>query len=307
MPMPSVERSSKLIYALGSMLDNSDLVSIFNANGLCDRLGLDTISMGVTLSFVAECIEKNIITEKNIGGSLRFGSDNDLADLVIKTAHRRGIGEYLSLGSVRLAKEWGKDSEKFLYAVKGMEIAGHSARGLRPMSLAYATSTRGGSHHDGRPKYLVPDTDPGFVEQPWYVCNSENFTALGDSLVTCRFITERGFGSQINAELAETINAVTGFNFSIDEYRKTGARVYTLERYINCRRGLSREEDTLPWRVIHEPIPEGPAKGRRCTDAQLNAMLNVYYELRGYDQDGIPTDRTLAELKIPVTEGILSR
>jgi len=294
------------IYALGSMLDNSDLVSIFNANGLCDRLGLDTITMGVTLSFVAECIEKNIISEKNIRGSVHFGSDNDLADLVIKTAHCKGIGEYLALGSVRLAESWGKGSEKYLYAVKGMEIAGHSARGLRPMSLAYATSTRGGSHHDGRPKYLVPDTDPGFIEQPWYICNSENFTALGDSLVTCRFITERGFGSQINAELTETINAVTGFNFSIDEYRKTGARIYTLERHINCRRGLTREEDTLPWRVMHKPIPDGPAKGRRCTDAQLNAMLNVYYELRGYDQEGVPTEKTLAELGIPVLEKVLS-
>ncbi len=286
------------IYALGSMLENSDLISLFNANGLCDRLGLDTISMGVTLSFMAECFYHGIISEKDMGGSISFGSGNDLAELVELTAHREGIGKYLAEGSVRLAEKFGHETSRYLYAVKGMEIAGHSARGLRPMSLAYATSTRGGSHHDGRPKYLVPDSDPGFVQQPWYVCNSENFTALGDSLVACRFIIEKGFGSQINKELTETVNAVTGFDFSIDELRKTGARIYTMERYINCRRGLTRKDDTLPWRVMAEPIPDGPAKGRRCAEGQLKAMLDVYYELRGYDQTGMPTRDCLEELGI---------
>ncbi len=294
------------IYAFGSMLENSDLVSIFNANGLCDRLGLDTISMGVTLSFVAECIDNEIISEDDLGGSLSFGSSNDLEGLIKKTAAREGIGEFLALGSARLAKKFGKGSDRYLYAVKGMEIAGHSARGLRPMSLAYATSNRGGSHHDGRPKYLVPESDPGFVKQPWYVCNSENFTALGDSLVTCRFITERGFGSQINEELREVINAVTGFNFSIDEFHIAGTRIYIMERYINSRRGLTRDDDILPYRVMKEPIPDGPVKGRCCTEDQLEGMLSVYYELRGYNNDGIPTEKILAELEIPILPGVAS-
>jgi aldehyde:ferredoxin oxidoreductase len=252
--------------------------------------------MGVTMAFVAECLEKGIVTEKELGGDVPFGNGPAIPDLIRETAAREGIGEILSLGSAGISRRIGKDAYKYLYAVKSLELAGHSARGLRSMSLSYAVSTRGGSHHDGRPNYLSVDPDPGFALQPPYLVRNNHFTALGDSLVMCRFTTERGFGTPINESLAAMVNAVTGWSMSAEELEKIGERIYNLERLINVGRGVGRKDDTLPYRVMHEPIPDGPVKGRYCPEEKLNEMLDEYYALRGWTRDGVPTAEKLAEL-----------
>ncbi|MBT3198644.1 MAG: aldehyde ferredoxin oxidoreductase family protein [Phycisphaerales bacterium] len=284
------------IYAIGSMLDNADMNSIINGNHLCDLMGLDTISMGVTLSFVAECIERGIISEADFGGAVNFADGPGMVELIGKTARKEGIGAKLAKGSQRLAREFGGDAYKYLYAVKGLEIAGHSARGLRGMSLSYPTSTRGGSHHDGRPKYVMPESDPGFAPQPEYIQKNQYFTAFGDSMVICRFTAERGFGTMLNDDLARALNYVTGWDISLGEMEQIGERVYNLERMINTARGASRKDDTLPYRVMNEPIPDGPAKGRYCPQEELDTMLDEYYALRGWSPDGVPSDEKLVEL-----------
>ncbi|MBT4818498.1 MAG: aldehyde ferredoxin oxidoreductase, partial [Lentisphaerae bacterium] len=284
------------IYALGTMLDMTSIAPVIEANALCDRLGLDTISMGVTLAFVAECLERGVVTEEALGGGIGFDDADDLITAVQKTARRDGIGDLLAEGSVRLAERFGKDADRFVYAVKGLEIAGHSARGLRSLALGYATSTRGGSHHDTRPKYLFPETDPGFAGQPAYSVRSQNFTALGDSLVLCRFVEERLIGSENNDKLAELVNLVTDWGVTSAELEAVGERIYNLERRINVRRGAARDQDTLPWRSMNEPIPDGPAEGRVCPPAQLAELLDEYYVLRGWDANGRPTVETLTRL-----------
>lgn len=133
------------IYAMGSMIDNPDLVSIFNGNAQCDEMGMDTISFGVTLAFVAECLEKGIVTAGELFGEVRFGPGQDLSGLARDTAFGRGAGRLLALGSQALAERFGKGAQRLLYCQQGLEMAGHSARGLRNMGLAYATSTRGGA------------------------------------------------------------------------------------------------------------------------------------------------------------------
>ena len=284
------------LYAFGSMMDNRDLDSIIEANHLCSLMGMDTISMGVTLAFVAECLDKGIIKEEDLGGKVSFSSGAALAELIMMTATREGIGDLLAMGSVRLAERFGEDSHKYLYAVKGLEIAGHSARGLRNMSLSYAVSTRGGSHHDGRPNYLAVDPDPGCVSQPQLIFRNNACTAVGDSLVLCRFIAERGIGTPLNEDMVRLVNGVTGWTLSLQELERIGERIYNLERLINVRRGVSRKHEILPYRVMSEPIPDGPVKGRFCLQKDLDAMLDAYYELRGWDPEGIPTDGKLKEL-----------
>jgi aldehyde:ferredoxin oxidoreductase len=284
------------LYAMGSMMDNGDVNSIINGNHVCDLMGIDTISMGVTLSFVAECMEKGIVSEKDIGGRVDFADGDAMVDLVYKTARREGIGAHLALGSARLAEMFDREAYKYLYTVKGLEIAGHSARGLRGMSLSYSTSTRGGSHHDGRPNYAKEDPDPGFDPQPEYIRRNQYFTAVGDSLIVCRFIVERGLGTPLNDDMAKIVSHVTGWNISLAELEKIGERIYNLERLINVNRGISRKDDILPYRVMMEPIPDGPAKGRCCSKDNLDAMLDTFYQLRGWDRDGIPTNKKLAEL-----------
>lgn len=286
------------LFAMGSMLDNSDVVSIFNGNACCDSLGMDTISFGLTLAFVAECVEKGIVSESKLGTKISFGDGAHLADIIKKTAYRKGVGEFLALGSKRLASRLGGDSHRFLYSVKGLEMAGHSARGLRPMALAYATSTRGGSHHDARPVYLAddPENDPGFDGQPEYCVNSQHNTAVGDSLVICRFLQERAFGGQLNDSLIPVIRYVTGWDIDLDELNTIGERIYNMERMINVKRGVNRSMDTLPYRVMNEPIPDGSSKGRYCPKEELDKMLDTYYRLRGWDEDGIPSSGKLSEL-----------
>jgi aldehyde:ferredoxin oxidoreductase len=284
------------IYAMGSMLDNRDVVSIFSGNHACDLMGMDSISMGVTLSFVAECMEKGIVTEKELGGKVDFADGDGMVELIKKTGKREGIGDLLALGSAKLADKFGKDSYKYLYAVKGLEIAGHSARALRMMSLSYPTSTRGGSHHDGRPKYVLPEVDSGFDVQPEYIEKSQYFTCVGDSLVLCRFVAERIIGSRLNEVGVDLVNMVTGWNIDLAELEKFGERIYNLERFINVRRGISRKDDVLPYRVMNEPIPDGPSKGRYCPRETLDKMLDEYYDRRGWSRDGIPTEEKLREL-----------
>jgi aldehyde:ferredoxin oxidoreductase len=289
------------IYAIGSMLENSDVVSIYNANTVCDEMGIDTISFGVTLSFLTECVEKGLLKNSDLEIPLHFGKWNHLSDIVKYTAYQKGlVGKLLAMGSKKIAEYIGSDAYKYLYEVKGLEIAGHSARGLRQMSLGYATSTRGGSHHDTRPMYYPndPEVDPGFTHQPEYSFNSQNNTAVGDSLVLCRFIHERSFGTQINETLAEALSYVTGWDITKQELIEIGERIYTLERLINVSRGIDRKSDILPYRVMNEPIPEGPSKGWLCTNDDLQKMLDEYYKLRGWDENGFPTKETLQRLKL---------
>jgi len=285
------------LYALGTMLDNSDLTSIVNGNHLCDLMGIDTISMGVTLAFVAECLERGIISTADINGQVDFEDGEGMVKLIRQTAMKEGVGKYLALGSQRLAEKFGLEAFKYLYTSQGLECAGHSARGLREMSLAYATSTRGGSHHDGRPNYAIPlNIDPGFEPQPAYMIKSQASCAVADSLIMCRFTVEKGLGALINDQLVNIVNLVTGWEFTVEELEKAGERIYNLERLINVKRGRNRKNDTLPYRVMHEPIPDGPAAGRYCPQEDLDAMLDRYYTLRGWDQNGIPTNGKLVEL-----------
>ncbi len=285
------------LYALGTMLDNHNITSIFNGNHECDLMGIDTISMGVTLAFVAECMEREIISTAEIGEHIAFDNGEAMVGLIQKTALREGVGKYLALGSQRLAEKFGQKAYKYLYTCQGLECAGHSARGLREMSLAYATSTRGGSHQDGRPNYAIPkDIDPGFEPQPAYMIKSQASCAVADSLIMCRFTVEKGLGPLISEELLKIVNLVTGWEFSLEDLEKAGERIYNLERLINVERGRKREDDTLPYRAMHEPIPDGPAAGRYCPQEELDTMLDRYYALRGWDRNGIPTKEKLAEL-----------
>lgn len=287
------------LYALGSMLDNPDLASIVDMNEQCDRYGLDTVTMGATLSFAAECLEKGAVTAADLGRDVRFGDGRALVDLVRATAYGEGIGSLLALGSAGLARRLGRGTERFLYTAKGLEIPGHSARGVQSMALGYATSTRGGSHHDTRPNYAAPYDGSIAENHAAFSVASQDWSAVGDSLAICRFVGERGFGADYHAAMADILRLVTGWDVDVGELDTVGARIWNAERAINARRGMRRADDALPWRSTHEPIPEGPAAGRFCPPQTLEALLDCYYARRRWDRDGVPTPRLLEELGIP--------
>jgi len=296
------------LFSLGSMLENWDPSSLLTLNSLCDLLGLDTISMGVTLAFACECFEKGLLTEKETGGKvLRFGDSALIAALVQDTARRRGFGDLLAEGSYRLAEKIGKGSQDYLYCFKKVEVAGHSARALKGMSVGYATATRGGSHHDARPtlQYMGEYDRTKSDRQALFAVKTQNFTALNDSLTQCRFASERGYGGTINENYARMINSVTGWNLSLAEVEKAGERIYNLERAFNCREGIRRKDDTVPVRTLTQPIPGGPSKGMYTPPAEFEAMLKEYYQLRGWDGNGLPTLGKLKELGLEEIAGDL--
>ncbi|MES3517855.1 MAG: aldehyde ferredoxin oxidoreductase family protein [Natronomonas sp.] len=285
------------LFATSTMPENFELEPVIEANDLCDRLGMDTISWGVTVSFARECYENGLISE---GEGLEFGDAEGLVELARLTAEREGVGDAIAEGSFRFAETIDGDTEEFLHGSKGLEFAAHSPRGLKGMSIGYATSTRGGSHHDTRPtRQYEGDHDLTTEGTPEFAARSQHFTALGDSLTQCRFVSEGGWGKQINENYRDAINAATGWDLTVADVERIGERIYNLERIINVERGVaSRETDTLSHRVMHEPIPDGPAEGMYCPPEELNAMLEEYYEFRGWDENGIPRSETLEGLEL---------
>lgn len=168
------------------------------------------------------------------------------------------------------------------------------------MSIGYATSTRGGSHHDTRPTLQYEgehdETTDGTAE---FAARSQHFTALGDSLTQCRFVSEAGWGKRINDRYRDAINAATGWDLTTEAVETIGERIYNLERTINVQRGIAhRGTDALPHRVMHEPIPDGPSAGMHCPPDELDAMLDEYYEYRGWNDEGRPTAATLDRLDL---------
>jgi aldehyde:ferredoxin oxidoreductase len=119
---------------------------------------------------------------------------------------------------------------------------------------------------------------------------------VDDSLVMCRFTSERGFGLFVNDAYASLLSAVTGWDVTAAELERIGERIVNLERSFNVREGVRRKDDRLPWKVMHEPIPEGPSAGMYCPPAELDGMLDAYYALRGWDADGVPTADRLRSL-----------
>jgi aldehyde:ferredoxin oxidoreductase len=286
------------IFAFGPMLGNANPESLILANDLCDLLGMDTISLGVTLAFAAEAVERGWLTEAEIGVPFRWGDWRAMLKLVELTARREGFGDRLAEGAWRLAESVHPEATRLVYAVKRLELPAHSARALKGLSIGYATGTRGGSHHDTRPtpQYAQGFDRRGTTDKPAFAVRSQHFTAMGDSLVLCRFTSERGFGLFVGEPYAAMVRAVTGWDMTVEELERIGERIVNLERLFNVREGVRRQDDVLPWKVMHEPIPDGPSAGMYCPPDELDTMLDEYYGLRGWDADGVPTASRLSAL-----------
>jgi aldehyde:ferredoxin oxidoreductase len=288
------------IFAFGSMLGNAHAASLARANDLCDLLGLDTISMGVTLAFVCEAVERGWLSERELGVPFGWGDWRGMLRLVEMTATREGFGDRLAEGAWRLAESIHPEATRLVYAVKRLELPAHSARALKGMSIGYATATRGGSHHDTRP---TPQYAQNFDRRspegkPEFAMKSQHFTAVDDSLVLCRFTSERGFGLYVEEPYARMVGAITGWDMTTEGLERVGERIVNLERLFNVREGVRRGDDVLPWRVMHEPIPDGPSAGAYCPPEELAGMLDRYYALRGWDADGVPTPARLSALDL---------
>jgi len=283
------------IVLMGSDCGVNSLEAIAHANLLCDDLGLDTISTGNAIAFAMECFEGGLLNEKDVNGlNLRFGDADAETEMVKRIAHRKGLGNVLAEGVQGASKKIGGGSKKFAMHVKGMEVPGYDPRGAFGMALAYSTSDRGACHQrawtvraemEGRLTPLYSTNG-----RARFVKETQDERAMCFSLVLCDF-APLDVGCFI-----ELLNKATGFNFTVEEYLKTGERIWNLTRLFNVREGITRKDDNLPARFMEEQLPDGAARGQVITEKMLNEMLNEYYALRGWDDNGIPTKEKLKEL-----------
>ncbi len=289
------------VYALGSDCGVSDLAAVTKANYLCNELGLDTISMGATIACAMEMAERGILPEADVGRPLRFGDARAIVELTRMTAFREGFGDLLAEGSLRLATRYGHP--ELAMVARGQEFAGYDPRGEQGMGLAYATSPIGASHMRGDPAYIEILGVPTLVDPlEWkgkgeLVAEWQNTFALIDAAGLCVFFTIRNLVSPDRhvrpTGILELLNAATGADYSLEELMRAGERIFNAERLFMIGAGSDGRHDTLPPRMLREPMPEGPAKGMVV---HLEEMLEEYYRFRGWDAKGRPTPEKLREL-----------
>ena len=288
------------IASLGSACGVDNLAALTKANYLCNELGLDTISTGLTIAAAMELYEKGEIGIEDTGRPLSFGDGDAVIEMVQKIAYRNGFGDELAQGSFRLAAKYGRPEVSV--TARRQELPGYDPRGSQGMGLLYATSNKGASHMEGDVAYEevfgTPVKADGLVTdgKAELVARFQDAFALIDSGGICAFFALRYvFTKEMMiwpVRLAQLLNFTTGADYSPAEALQAAERVYTLERLFLIGAGSGPEEDTLSPRLLHEPLPEGPGKGRVV---DLHKMLPDYYKVRDWP-DGIPSEAKLSAL-----------
>ncbi|MEK9776411.1 MAG: aldehyde ferredoxin oxidoreductase family protein [Quisquiliibacterium sp.] len=281
-------------WALGAAPGVDDLEALQFANMICNEDGFDPISFGATVGAAMELFDTGVITKEQTGGiDLSSGSAQALCTMAELVARGEGFGKELGLGSKRLCEKYGKP--ELSMSVKGQEFPAYDGRGLQGMGLTYATSNRGACHLRG---YTVSSevfgipvkTDPLVTDGKADLVKAfQDATATYDSSGLCLFTT---FCWTV-ADLAPQVAAACGDEFTLDELNTIGERIWNLERDFNNRAGFTRKDDTLPKRLLTDPVKTGPAKG---LVAGLDKMLPEYYKARGWDDEGNLTADTRSRL-----------
>jgi len=279
-------------FSLGSNCAIADRKAIIRMSQLCDEYGIDTISAGGIVGFVMELFENGILTATELDGlQPRFGDCRAALALLEKMARVEGCGEWLSQGVAKIAATH-PEAAAYAMHVKGLEMPAYHPNAAKGMGLAYAISERGACHLRGAPlSEMLGGADPLTTQGKAQLFRDHQAgSALWNSAVLCCF---PGFGMTIK-ELWQLADAVTGFDYaSAREFEMVGERINTLCRLFNVREGFDRHQDTLPVRNLSQPLADGPAKGQVV---ELDVMLDEYYSLMGWDENGVPTHGRIHEL-----------
>ncbi len=296
---PSSQIESMIEYEnlglLGGNLAISDLVGLLQLNQLCDDLGLDTISTGTLVGFAIEAYEKGILSEEQIGFPLQYGDPSCAANLIQMIAFRKGIGAILANGVRAAASEIGQESDQFAVHVKGLEVPAWDPRGRKGQGLLYATGDIGASHLRGWPPTSEAPDSPSvdFVEE---LLPGRFEKTIKDCMVICHFTNRLPITMD---QMRRLLNGATGSDYSPNDLEMVAKRIETLIRMFNIREGMTRADDSLPPR-FWEPQASGPRTGMRaCMNHEdFDLSLSRYYELMGWDSEGVPEYKTKLNLEI---------
>jgi len=279
------------VWALGPNLGIYDLITVAQANYICNQLGVDTISCGGSIACAMELQQNGMLDKKE----LTFGNESVLINLIRSIALKKGIGAEIGEGSAYLAKKY--NSYETAMQVKGLELPAYDPRGAIGHALGYATSNRGGCHLTGYMAALEIFAAPKKIDRfmvggkPDLLALKQNQKATEDSLVICVFA---GWALGLDY-YARFLKSITGIEFDVITLTQIGERIYTLEKLFNIREGLTKKDDTLPIRFLNASLKEGSSKDHVVP---LENMLNQFYTVRNWDNEGIPTEKLLDRLKI---------
>ncbi len=291
------------IWAFTGSIDNTDIGATVAADQVCDDFGMDTISTGNTIGFAYELFEKGILTKKDTDGlDLTYGNHSAMITLIEKIGRREGFGDVLAEGIMRAAARIGKGSQEYAMHVKGLELPGYEPRAAKAHGLNFATSNIGASHCFGYARQEifgtpVPRAVDRFADEGKgdITAYNQNHVALVEVGIVCTFSASWNWFYPLFGKM---LSAATGIvEFGDTEYLRTVAeRIYNLERVFNIREGFRRKDDTLPRRMLTEPLEQrgGPAHGQVVR--KQDPLLDEYYESRGWTREGIPTPQKLKAL-----------
>lgn len=280
-------------WALGAANGVNDLEALQYANMLCNEYGMDPISFGATIGAVMELYEMGVLTKEQLGIEAPFGSAAALAYFAEITGKSIGFGKEIGTGSKRLTEKYGHPDLSM--SVKGQEFPAYDGRAIQGIGLAYATSNRGACHLRG---YTIASevlgipvkTEPAeHVGKPELVKAFQDATAAFDAAGICIFTS---FAWTL-ADVAPQLQAACGDEFTVEHLTHIGERIWNMEKQFNLAAGLSKKDDTLPKRLLTEPAKTGASKG---AVNRLDVMLPQYYQIRGWDTEGVPSTATLERL-----------
>lgn len=285
------------IWAYGSDCGVSNLGDIIKANFWCNEYGLDTISAGATIAAAMELYQRGLVKDEELGDGpkLEWGNNEAIVEWTKRMGAVEGFGAKLAEGSYRLCDSYGMP--ELSMSVKKQELPAYDPRGIQGQGIQYATSNRGGCHVRG---YLISPEILGLPEKldrftlegkaEWTKI-FQDFTAAIDSSGLCLF-TSFAMGAD---DYADMVNAVCGTDYSGADFIEAGERIWNLEKMFNLKAGIDSSQDTLPKRLLDDPIQEGPSKG---WVTKLDVLLPQYYSVRGWEKDGTPSKEKLETLNV---------
>jgi aldehyde:ferredoxin oxidoreductase len=288
-------------FALGPLVGIGDPNAVIRASRFCDEMGMDTISSGGTVAWAMECFDRGLLTKEDTGGvELLFGDDEAVMAVLEAIAARDGIGNLLADGSRMASEAVGQGSGDWAMQVKGLEMPGYEPRSLKTMALGLAVSTRGACHNrssayeadfSSRVDRLKIDDERGRITM-----EGEDFSVLLDSLIWCKFL-RKAFDDFYGGS-AHIYERITGMSMTAGELKLAGERINNLKKLFNIREGWSREDDTLPQRVLREKLEGGIAQGIGLSRSDLDMMIAGYYRARGWTEDGLVPDSKIESLDL---------
>lgn len=303
------------LYSVIGTIWNNDYKLAFQAFNLINNYGMDVMSVGNIIAFLMELYEKGIITEKDTDGiPMKKGDANAIISTIHKLARQEGFGKLFKDGVAAGAGKIGRGAEEYAMSIKGLEPQPMEYRYMKPQALASATNTRDFIDSPCDLSYGWAQSPPPVQEQlellaekiygtrdaakpdkygaaAPVVVDFENKVAAGDMVGICKFLVPMMFSFFLDVP-ANIVSLATGVEISEADLMTAAQREITLERAHSVMRGMRRKDDTLPKRLFEEPVPGGTHKGDRLEKAKFDAMLDHYYSVHGYDENGVPKEET---------------